>query len=126
MHDGADGYLMCNAVPYSEIASNRPVINISQFVDNLNIRLPNVPALEHHQLISIVNNADAQDTILSNPMTLNSRWVDIPCKILDTSIGIHTYCLAIANSITQEIYRLYFTYLIQDDTPDTPYIYMNR
>lgn len=53
-------------------------------------------------------------------------WVDIAVDLLDLSIGLHTYKIEFVNSITGDVYYQYFSYTIQDDSPDKPYIYMNR
>lgn len=118
--------LICKAVAYCDMASNRPVLNVLQFKDFLYIELPEKTASEHHQLLSITYASDDSYSLVASPTAVTSRWVDIPCNLLDSSAGVHSYCITLADPISADVYRLYFTYLIQDDNPDTPYIYMNR
>lgn len=53
-------------------------------------------------------------------------WIDISKGLLDTSIGQHTYKLTFTHSLDDCILCCWFSYIIQDNKPDTPYIYMNR
>lgn len=108
------------------MASNRPVMNVLQFKDILHIELPEKAALERHNLLSITYLSDDSYSLVAKSTSVTSRWVDIPCNLLDSSAGVHSYCITLADPISSDMYRLYFTYLIQDDNPNTPYIYMNR
>ena len=53
-------------------------------------------------------------------------WIRIDSCILDTSIGQHTYRFQFINRETDDVYSLYLSYIIQDDNPDRPYVYMNE
>lgn len=118
--------LICKAVAYCDMASNRPVMNVLQFKDILHIELPEKAALERHNLLSITYLSEDSYSLVAKSTSVTSRWVDIPCNLLDSSAGVHSYCITLADPISSDTYRLYFTYLIQDDNPNTPYIYMNR
>ena len=52
-------------------------------------------------------------------------WLRIDSRLLDTSCGQHTYRFGFINIVTDDVYSLYISYIIQDDNPDKPYIYMN-
>lgn len=52
-------------------------------------------------------------------------WIRIESRLLDTSVGQHTYRFVFINTATDDVYSLYISYIIQDDNPDKPYIYMN-
>lgn len=45
---------------------------------------------------------------------------------LNTSTGLHQYEIYLKHPITSDLISCYFQYIIQNDNPETPYIYMNR
>lgn len=51
-------------------------------------------------------------------------WIRINTAVLDLSIGLHTYKLSMVNTLTNDVVSIYFGYIIQDDDPDKPYVYM--
>lgn len=53
-------------------------------------------------------------------------YFKIKTENLDLTIGLHTYMMSLVNIRTNDVISLYFSYIIQDDNPDTPYIYMKR
>ena len=53
-------------------------------------------------------------------------WIRITSKILNTEVGQHIYRLHFVHEFTKDVISLYFSYIIQDDNPCKPYIYMNR
>ena len=53
-------------------------------------------------------------------------WIRITSKILNTEIGQHIYRLHFVHEFTKDVISLYFSYIIQNDDPCKPYIYMNR
>lgn len=53
-------------------------------------------------------------------------WIEIESKWLDTTPGVHEYILVWEDPITIDNHLQYFTYSIQNDNPEKPYIYMKR
>lgn len=51
-------------------------------------------------------------------------WVDIPVGLINTNPGKHTYELSFYKN--GYIHSVFFSYIMQIDDPETPYIYMNR
>lgn len=51
-------------------------------------------------------------------------WINIKSGILNLDIGKHIYRLSFVNKYSNDVVSLYFGYIIQDDKPDKPYIYM--
>lgn len=56
----------------------------------------------------------------------NRPWFKVTTSILNTDPGQHIYKMSFINRFTNDISCLYFSYIIQDDDPEKPYIYMNR
>jgi len=55
----------------------------------------------------------------------SSCWLKITSSILDQSPGQHVCKISMVNRITHDVVNQYFSYIIQDDNPDKPYVYMN-
>ena len=53
-------------------------------------------------------------------------WLDIKSDGLNHSIGLHVYELEYVNPETNATFSLYFSYIMQDNDPSKPYIYMDR
>ena len=53
-------------------------------------------------------------------------WIRIISKLLDWTIGLHTYRLSLVNRISNDTTCLYFGYILQDNHPEQPYIYMRN
>ena len=52
-------------------------------------------------------------------------WVRIDTSILDLVSGMHIYKLVFSHIPTTKFHEsVYISYIIQDDNPETPYIYM--
>lgn len=54
-------------------------------------------------------------------------WIDIPWNNLSRISGKHVYKLAfMRQSACADYLTTYISYIIQDDAPNKPYLYMNR
>lgn len=63
---------------------------------------------------------------LSHALFREGHVLRISFNDIDKSIGLHQYEIGLKHPITDDDAYLYIQYIIQDDNPDTPYIYMNR
>ena len=52
-------------------------------------------------------------------------WVQINTNVLDMEEGLHLYKLSYVNKYTNDVIGLYFGYIVQNDNPEKPYIYMH-
>lgn len=57
---------------------------------------------------------------------LDRPWIDIDTDLLDKSVGLHTYIIRFESKLTGDLTFQQFSYIIQNDNPEKPYIYMNR
>jgi hypothetical protein len=57
-------------------------------------------------------------------MCLCRAWIDVPVTSLDLSTGYHLYTVQLVNIHTNDIANLYFSYTIQNDEPEKPYLYL--
>ena len=53
-------------------------------------------------------------------------WLKFQTNFIDTSVGLHVYKFTFVHTITNVVATLWFSYTIQNDNPDKPYIYMKR
>lgn len=53
-------------------------------------------------------------------------WLDVKTDRLNLDIGLHVYDLGYVNPETNATFSLYFSYILQDNDPSKPYIYMDR
>lgn len=53
-------------------------------------------------------------------------WLKFRTDFLNKEIGLHVYKLTFVDTITNTLVTLWFSYTIQSDNPDKPYVYMNR
>jgi len=52
--------------------------------------------------------------------------IRIDAEAVDLTVGLHTFQIVLNNVYTNDDIICTFQYVIQDDNPDRPYIYMNR
>lgn len=53
-------------------------------------------------------------------------WIDIESDYINQSEGQHIYKVSMINKYSQDVFDLFFSYIVQNDNPDKPYIYMKR
>lgn len=53
-------------------------------------------------------------------------YIDVISDGLNKEVGQHDYIVKHVDSSTGDVVSLYFSYIIQDDNPNKPYIYMDR
>lgn len=53
-------------------------------------------------------------------------WVRVKSNKLNLSIGLHVYELKYVDTSSNATFSLHFAYILQDNDPDKPYIYMDR
>lgn len=112
---------MCN------LSSNTNVFNIQNFADTICVKLPD-DFPRDFELIGMYNletnsGVDFEDYV---EHIMYKPWVDIQKSILSTEIGQHIYRLDFMQHGFSMCATCWFSYIIQDDHPETPYIYMKR
>lgn len=117
------------ACTYDKLASNSKVFNLNTLEYFLWIHLPE-DISRHYELFQV-------DQIAPNILELENfnqvikrecrrPWLQVTFKSLDLSIGMHTYRLQLINKCTDDVVSLYFCYIIQNDNPEKPYVYMEN
>lgn len=115
------------------LASKTPLWNLHEVEDVLYVRLP-CELLSDYTFVSILEISpdpkytDEDDTSLVGGITFpeGHPWLDIESTVLNLEVGEHIYKLTYKNDYTNDIAPLYFAYIIQNDDPEKPYVYMDR
>lgn len=109
------------------LSSNTQVFNIQNFADTVCVKLPD-DFPRDFELVGMYNletnkDIDFEDYVEQLPY---KPWVDIKKNIISTNIGQHTYRLDFMQPGFTIGATCWFSYIIQDNHPETPYVYMNR
>lgn len=126
------------ACEHKELNKHTPVVNTNEIDYYLYVELP-FPVTDPVRLYSMreVTNRDSDFTDIYNgdyddnyqPLITqeSNHWLKIANKILNLSVGLHVYRLAFMKADQSDLeIPLYISYIIQDDCPERPYIYMER
>lgn len=76
--------------------------------------------------ISEISRMDDHEAIDDEHIFREGRAIRLSADVVSLERGIHQYEVTLVHPVTSDTVHCYFQYLIQDDNPDTPYIYMNR
>lgn len=122
--------LTVNADTKKNISGKAEIFNTSQISNVLHVHLPMDPYnLGELQEIVPVGNKSYGKTL--TPIDLSEctqftahPWLDINTSALDLSVGFHLYRLTYNNATYNTTVYIFFNYIIQDDNPERPYIYM--
>ena len=111
----------------SEINLHTVLYNAKDFSDIVCVKLP--PEFPRDmQLTEIYNLNASEDIDYSDYVTRdeNKPWIDIQSSILDVTAGQHTYRMTFSRLGDKLSATCWFSYIIQDNDPEKPYIYMDR
>ena len=117
---------------YHEAVEHSAVINVGELGDQVWLHLPSgiVKHLSEPTLYSIDSkgNLNPVDSVDSESLEFdgNHPWICIDTAALDVYPGFHMYCVQFTDTILEVPDNFYFCYHTQTNTPDMPYIYMNR
>lgn len=109
---------------YEDMSKFTSVFNINQFNDIIWIHIPDS---DSKYLTDISIREMYQSDFIQYSRELSYPWMYINSSELNKSPGQHIYEIKLKDSryLEGNCY-LYFSYIIQDDNPDKPYIYMDR
>lgn len=118
---------------YADTHENLPkvnkVINLKMFEYYLWVRLPENVArrFQFYQLDDISGpKVKFVDTNLCYHREGYRPWLRFNSGIFDRAVGKHVYRLGMIDVATHDTCYLYISYIIQSDSIDKPYVYMER
>ena len=101
--------------------------NKADFSEIVCVKLP--PTLPRDMQLTEIYNLDASESLDYDDYVTrdeNRPWIDIQSSILDVTAGQHTYRMTFAKLGCKLTATCWFSYIIQDNNPEKPYIYMKR
>lgn len=113
-------------VKYKDLNKHCKVFNANMLEEFMWIHLPSETRfMEIHKLFNVTGVKETEVDISKKIGRENNHlWVRVNLDILDKTAGKKLYKLQLMDVRSDEPYNYYFTYIIQDDNPYTPYIYM--
>lgn len=116
-------FLFCES--YNRLSRVTRVINPLEIDYCIWVMLPSAHSSLNKKLQSIkcVDDDSTIDILSIQRFNYNSH-IRIPSELINQSVGKHTYKITMLNEINNEFESYYFSYIIQTDNLDKPYIYM--
>lgn len=119
--------LQIDACEYKDIARNTPVLNLDQVEYYLWIHLgPEISSECYFYEAAELDKEHGPIIFPDSFVRKSPTWIKVKTDSLDKSPGLHIYRLSFVDRVTDDPFSLFFGYIIQDDNPDKPYIYMKR
>ena len=111
----------------TDLPSHTVIYNAKDFSEIVCVKLP--PQLPRDMQLAEIYNLNSSESLdFADFVTRdeNRPWIDIQSSILDTTAGQHTYRMTFAKEDVKLTATCWFSYIIQDNNPEKPYIYMKR
>lgn len=109
---------------YADLGPLCTVINIHEFTDVVYIKfsqpIMQLRPIEVREITDVEAETATQFTYVQG-----RPWLDIRSDQLNQKSGYHKYVVKFLNSTTNSLVQYYFSYILQTENPDKPYIYMN-
>lgn len=82
----------------------------------------------HYKAVYKVEELSPQSRVLIESVDyhIDHLWVDLHSDTLSKEIGLHKYAIRLVDTKTNDTTTFFTQFILQDDHPETPYIYMNR
>lgn len=124
------GYNVCKLIAcnYNELPSNTPVINRNEVEYVTWIKIPADFGRDFilYEVNEIVPENKEVEFLNVIEQQCCKPWLKATSSELNLEPGHHVYKISFVNRFTNDTSSLYFSYIIQDDDPDKPYVYMDR
>lgn len=118
--------MILKSCEYKKLNENCEVVNCNEVDEYLIVKLPfNMSGFKLYDILDVsespVKTVDFENVRYDE----FHPWVDIPWKNLSRISGKHVYKLSFMDMCRKRYITTYISYIIQDDDPNKPYIYMN-
>ncbi len=117
------------ASSYENISKNSLVINLAELDYFLYVKLE-PPLTSQWYLYRIEEKMkDGSLKKMRFPETVRKEsptWLRFKTDFINKEIGMHQYKVTFVDTVTDVSTSLWFAYIIQNDNPDKPYVYMER
>lgn len=111
-----------------EVPLNTIVLHSTSIPYNMPIK---IPTCINKRLIFTGLYEDKDNELIEVPLNFIKvhschPYIDVVVEGLNTTPGQHDYQIQYVDILTDDISRLYFSYIVQNDNPEKPYIYMDE
>lgn len=111
---------------YADLASNSVVINPREFNYRIYLKVPcSIVAFRPIEIREITDDSCDDLTFVQFSFVQGRPWIDVAVGQLNQKVGYHKYIVRFLTA-GDEIVSYYFSYIIQTESPEKPYIYMDR
>lgn len=117
--------MILKSCDYRKLNENCLVVNSNEVDDFLTVRLPH--EMSGFRLYDFLDVSQSQaKTVSFEDVVFDCYhpWIDIPWKNLNRVAGKHVYKLSFMDERDKRYLTTYISYIIQDDSPYKPYLYM--
>lgn len=117
------------ASTYEEISKNSKIFNLAELDYFLYVKLEPPLSSEWYLYRIEEKMKDGSLKKIHFPDTVRKEsptWLKFTTDFINKEIGMHTYKITFVDTKTDVLISLWFAYIIQNDNPDKPYVYMNR
>ena len=122
--DWSNAIQCCLACSHSEVNQHSVVFSKSALSEYIWVRLPEVSS---NFIIDSIRCINPNTVILDlDNILMENIWLKLPIGLMDVSSGTKIYQMRFNHRLLNETLTLYFGYVIQDDNPEKPYVYMKR
>lgn len=117
-----------HAVVNNEVGANTPVWNLLEV--NYYVWVDIDPRRTRTAKLYQISEVDGKGGL--KPIAMNAihksspTWLRIYSQVLNMTEGYHKYRIDFVDTVTNSSFYLYFAYIIQNDNPEKPYVYMNN
>lgn len=117
------------ATSHGDMAKNNKVFNLAELDYFLYVRLE--PPLSTAWYLYRIEEKQKDGTLKEMPFDKTVKresptWLKFKTDFINKEIGLHIYKVTFVNTVTDVLASLWFSYTIQNDNPDKPYVYMTR
>lgn len=118
-----------NAVSKDRLSMETKVFNSNEFEYYLHVRIPDdISKYFKCYQVDCIDDKNIDISDFENNIIFDNEkgrpWYRFISDTLKKSEGMHIYSMSFVNKITNDTYKLYFGYIIQDDFPEKNYDYM--
>lgn len=116
-----------DATSYDCIPSHVKLFNLQSIDELLWVSLP-AEAGRACMLVGLQQTlpTDLIYDIDDSSLVKENTWLCIPWELLDLDPGQHIYKIMLKDKFNTQTFALFFSYMIQTNAPDRPYVYIQR
>lgn len=119
--------IQLTACNYSDIGRNTPVLNKQQLDYYMYVYIsPDVDRLATLFDVTEITGTYSAPALEGAFDKDSPCWIKVTTGLINLSPGKHTYKLSFVDTSDDSTFSQYVSYIIQDDNPYKPYIYMDR